>query len=196
MSKRLHQGNATRDRLLDVATKLFVERGYDDTPVPAVLEAAGVSRGALYHHFESKEELFAAVLERVESDLVEQVRAAAGPEDDPLAQLHAGCRVFLRRAANDPAVQRIMLLEAPRVLAWERWRAYDEQFGLGGLKGSLGRLAQQGRLEASLVDTLAHMLLAALDEAALVIAAAEHPRTALRQAQAAVDLLLDRLFPT
>lgn len=195
MSKRIDQGNATRERLLDVATKLFVERGYDDTPIPAVLEAADVSRGALYHHFESKEDLFSAVLERVESELVEQIRDAAIPQDDPLAQLHAGCGLFLRRAANDPAVQRIVLLEAPRVLAWEQWRAYDEQFGLGGLKVSLGHLAQQGRLAPALVDTLAHMLLAALDEAAILIATAEHPRIALRQAQASVELLLDRLFP-
>jgi hypothetical protein len=93
----------------------------------------------------------------------------------------------------DPAIQRITLLDPPTVLGWIRWRELDEQYTLGGLRGAMRRLAEEGRIPATQKDVLANMLLAALNEAALFVAYAQDPGSALARAEAAVDTLLDRL---
>jgi AcrR family transcriptional regulator len=189
---RVERGRATRERLIEAARALFGERGYEGTSIDAVLESAGVARGALYHHFATKEALFDAVLDRVVADIAEAVADAARAAPDPVASLRAGCAAWLRMAL-DPAVQRIVLLDPPAVVGWSRWREIDEQHTLGGLRTSLELIAGQGRLPAGNVDLLAHMVLAAVNEAALMIARAEDPQQALRRGQEAVDTLLDRL---
>jgi AcrR family transcriptional regulator len=151
-----------------------------------------VARGALYHHFPTKEALFDAVLDQVVADVAEAVAGAARAAPDPVASLRAGCTEWLRMAL-DPAVQRIVLLDPPAVVGWSRWREIDEQHTLGGLRTSLELIAREGRLPAGNVDLLAHMVLAAVNEAALMIARAEDPEQALRQGREAVDTLLDRL---
>jgi len=190
---RLEKGKATRDRLIEAARRLFGKRGYEATSIEAVLAAARVKRGSLYHHFQSKEALFDAVLDRQVAGISRAVglaARAAGP--DPVETLRAGCSRWLRMAL-DPAIQRIVLLDAPAVVGWKRWRQLDEQHTLGGLRANLKRIARQGRLPAGEVDVLAHMLLAALSEAAILIARAEDPRAALAAGQDAVDTLVDRL---
>jgi AcrR family transcriptional regulator len=189
---RVERGKATRERLIEAARVLFGERGYDATSIEAVLDSAGVARGALYHHFATKEALFDAVLDRVVADIAEAVADAARAAADPVASLRAGCAAWLRMAL-DPAVQRIVLLDPPAVVGWSRWREIDEQHTLGGLRTSLELIAGQGRLPAGNVDLLSHMVLAAVNEAALMIARAEDPEQALRRGQEAVDTLLDRL---
>jgi AcrR family transcriptional regulator len=189
---RVQRGRATRDRLIAAARELFGARGYDGTSIEAVLESAGVARGALYHHFPTKEALFDAVLDQVVADVAEAVADAARAAPDPVASLRAGCTEWLRMAL-DPAVQRIALLDPPAVVGWSRWREIDEQHTLGGLRTSLELIAIEGRLPAGNVDLLAHMVLAAVNEAALMIARAEDPEQALRQGREAVDTLLDRL---
>jgi AcrR family transcriptional regulator len=189
---RVERGKATRERLIEAARVLFGERGYDATSIEAVLDSAGVARGALYHHFATKEALFDAVLDRVVGDIAEAVADAARAAADPVASLRAGCAAWLRMAL-DPAVQRIVLLDPPAVVGWSRWREIDEQHTLGGLRTSLELIAGQGRLPADNVDLLSHMVLAAVNEAALMIARAEDPEQALRRGQEAVDTLLDRL---
>jgi AcrR family transcriptional regulator len=189
---RVQRGRATRDRLIAAARELFGARGYDGTSIEAVLESAGVARGALYHHFPTKEALFDAVLDQVVADVAEAVADAARAAPDPVASLRAGCTEWLRMAL-DPAVQRIVLLDPPAVVGWSRWREIDEQHTLGGLRTSLELIAREGRLPAGNVDLLAHMVLAAVNEAALMIARAEDPEQALRRGREAVDTLLDRL---
>jgi AcrR family transcriptional regulator len=189
---RVERGRATRERLIEAARVLFGERGYEATSIEAVLDSAGVARGALYHHFATKEALFDAVLDRVVADIAEAVAEAARAAADPVASLRAGCAAWLRMAL-DPAVQRIVLLDPPAVVGWSRWREIDEQHTLGGLRTSLELIAGQGRLPAGNVDLLSHMVLAAVNEAALMIARAEDPEQALRRGQEAVDTLLDRL---
>jgi AcrR family transcriptional regulator len=189
---RVERGRVTRERLIEAARALFGERGYEATSIDAVLDSAGVARGALYHHFATKEALFDAVLDRVVADIAEAVADAARTAADPVASLRAGCAAWLRMAL-DPAVQRIVLLDPPAVVGWSRWREIDEQHTLGGLRTSLKLIAGQGRLPAGNVDLLAHMVLAAVNEAALMIARAEDPEQALRRGQEAVDMLLDRL---
>jgi AcrR family transcriptional regulator len=182
----------TRERLVSAGRELFGERGYDATSIEAVLESAGVTRGALYHHFPDKQALFDAVLERVTVDAAARVADAGRAASDPIAALQAGSAAWLQ-IALDPAVQRIVLVDAPVVVGWKRWRELDEQHTLGGLRTNLRRIADAGRLPAGEVDALAHMLLAAVNEAALLVALAEDAEAALDTAQAAVNTLLDGL---
>jgi AcrR family transcriptional regulator len=189
---RLEKGKATRDRLIEAGRALFGEHGYEGTSVGAILEAAGVTRGSLYHHFATKEALFDAVLDRVVGEIAAEAATAARGATDPVASLRAGCGVWLRMAL-DPAIQRIALIDPPSVVGWTRWRELDEKHILGGLRVSLRRIADEGRLPPGEVDLLAHMVLAAVNEAALMIARADDPERALASGQAAVDTLLDRL---
>jgi len=177
------------------ATRLFAERGFDATSVEAVLDAAGVSRGSLYHHFKSKEALFEAVLDAAEVRIGEAtLLAAVGAGDDPVDVLRAGALEWIR-LAGDPVVQRIVLIDAPAVLGWERWREIEEDNALGNLRAAMQAVVDDGRLDAGLVDPFAHMLLAAVNELALLVARAEDTATAQRQAEVAVDELLTRLLP-
>lgn len=190
---RIEKGTATRERLIEAGRDLFGAHGYDGTSIQLVLTRAGIARGALYHHFESKEALFDAVLERITAEVAGQAAdAARAAGDDPVDQLRAASNTWLE-VALDPAIQRITLLDAPVVVGWSRWRELDEQHTLGGLKATLQRIADSGRLPAESVDVLAHMVLAAVAEAALLIARADDPEAALESGQAAVDTLLGRL---
>jgi AcrR family transcriptional regulator len=194
VDQRIERGRTTRDRLVRAARELFGERGYDGTSIGAVLEASGVARGALYHHFPSKEALFDAVLDQVIAEVAAAAAAAARPRvgDDPVAALQAGCSAWLDLAL-DPAIQRIALIDPPAVVGWTRWRELDERHTLGGLRANLARIAADGRLPEADVDLLAHMVLAAVTEAALMIARADDPQAAREAGQRAVDTLLTRL---
>src|SRR3954465_3113285 len=172
---RIEKGQATRDRLIGAGRALFGERGYDATSIEAIIEAAGVARGALYHHFATKEALFDAVLDRLVAESAGSVADAARASSDPVESLRAGCSAWLRMAL-DPAVQRIALVDAPAVVGWTRWRELDELHTLGGLRASLRAIAGDGRLPPQQVDVLAHMVLASVNEAALMIARSDHPK--------------------
>ena len=193
MNKRVDQGRATRERVVAVATRLFAERGYEATSIDAVLEESGVSRGSLYHHFASKEALFEATFAAVETKIGEETVAAVAGTTDPTAALRAGCLAWIR-LAGDPVVQRIVLIDAPAVLGWERWREMEEQYALGLLKAAMQAEANEGRVRADLVDVFAHMLLATMNELALLIARADDQDSAQRIAVDAVDELLRRLL--
>jgi AcrR family transcriptional regulator len=193
MNKRVEQGQATRSALIDVATELFAANGYDATAIPAVLDAAGVSRGALYHHFESKEALFEAVLESIEASATVKVTRAARAATDPLDGLRRGCAAYLAMC-RDATVRQISLIDAPAVVGWERWREIDEQHAFGLVKAAIAAIAADGRVKPELVDVMAHMVLAALLEVALLVARADEGRLAIRRGQAAIDELLTALF--
>jgi AcrR family transcriptional regulator len=189
---RSERGRVTRDRIIAAARGLFGEHGYEGSSIEAILAAAGIKRGALYHHFATKEALFDAVLDAVVADIAAHAADAARDLADPVASLRAGLAAWLRMA-TDPAVQRIALLDPPAVIGWTRWRQIDEQHVLGGMRTSLRRIADAGRLPAHEVDLLAHMVLAAVNEAALMIAQADDPDAALVLGQSTVDTLIDRL---
>jgi AcrR family transcriptional regulator len=193
MNKRVEQGRATRASLVEVAIELFAAHGYDGTAIPAVLEAAGISRGALYHHFESKEALFEAVLRSVEAQAMLKVTRAASGATDPLDGLRRGCAAYLAMC-RDPVVRQISLIDAPAVVGWERWREIDEQHAFGLVKAAIAAIAAEGRVRRELVDVMAHMVLAALLEVALLVARADEGRLAIRRGQQAVDELLTALF--
>lgn len=193
VNKRVERGQATRAVLIRVATELFAANGYDGTAIPAVLDAAGVSRGALYHHFASKEALFEAVLQAVEAQATLKVTRAAGGATDPLDGLRRGCAAYLAMC-RDPVVRQISLIDAPAVVGWERWREIDEQHAFGLVKAAIAAIAADGRVEPELVDVMAHMVLAALLEVALLVARADEGRIAIRRGQEAIDELLTALF--
>ena len=191
--RRAERGEATRRHLVETATRLFAERGYEATPIELVLAEAGVSRGALYHHFASKEALFEAALDATQAGVAVAVRDAARRAGDPLGALRAGCATWLA-LAQDPVVRRIVLLDAPGVVGWERWREIDQRHSLGAVTASLRALASEGRLTRALVDVHAHVLLATLTEVALLIAQADDPEAARERGEAVVERLLSGLF--
>jgi hypothetical protein len=133
------------------------------------------------------------VLDRVVAEIADEAAHAARGAADPVASLRAGCAAWLRMSL-DPAVQRIALLDAPAVVGWTRWRELDEQHTLGRLRANLRLIADAGRLPPGQVDVLANMVLASVNEAALMIARADDARAALEAGQAAMDTLLDRLI--
>ena len=190
---RIEKGRATRAAIVAAARNLFGEHGYDGTSIEAILRAAGTARGALYHHFPNKEAVFDAVLDAEIAAIAKAAASAARTAGDPVESLRAGCGAWLRLAL-DPAVQRITLIDSPAVVGWSRWRELDELHTLGGLRSNIRHIARDGRIPADQVDVLANMLLAAVSEAALLIATSDHPRAALRSGLAALDTLIDRLF--
>jgi AcrR family transcriptional regulator len=185
------RAEATRAALLASARRLFAERGYFDTGTEDIVREAAVTRGALYHHFAGKKALFDAVFEAVEDDLV----AAAGKvpiNGDALGRLRVGLLGFLD-ASLTPEVQRVLLIDGPAVLGWQRWRELEAQYGLGAIRHLLTSAIDEGTLTPRPVDPLAHILLAALDEAALYIANASDQLAARDAAVATMQALLNGL---
>jgi AcrR family transcriptional regulator len=192
MNKNVERGQATRAHLVDVATQLFASHGYDGTSIEAVLAEAGVSRGSLYHHFAGKDALFWAVLEGVAARVGEQLTALERGAPDPVAALRVGYLGWIR-LASDPVVQQTVLIDAPAVLGWQRWREIDEQ-NLGWIKAALSYAAEAGRIERRHVDVFAHIVLAAANEVALKVARADDPATMLPDAESSFAEFLDRLL--
>jgi AcrR family transcriptional regulator len=193
VNRNVTKGDATKERLLEIAAELFGELGYEATSVESVLSHAGVSRGSLYHHFSSKSALFAAVVEAVETRVGAEVAAAIAGAGGALDMLRAGGREWIR-LAGDPVVQRVLLIDAPSVLGWEEWRRVEERHALGLLKAVLEAGAQEGLIRAEMVDVTAHVLLAATNEIALFVARANDAETATETGSEALDDLLKGLF--
>jgi AcrR family transcriptional regulator len=182
---------ATRAALVAAARRLFAEHGYADVGTERVAQAAGVTRGALYHQFADKADLFAAVLEAVQLDLSQRLIdvVAAVPPDDPVAMLTAGAEAWLE-ASSEPEVRRIALVEAPAVLGWERWREVGMRHGFGLVTGLLGELMDAGAIAVQPIEPLAHILIGAFDEASLYVAEAADPTTARAEAGAVLRRLV------
>jgi AcrR family transcriptional regulator len=191
--KRAAQGRATRGQLIEVATRLFAEHGYEGTSIESVLSAAGVSRGALYHHFPGKEALFEAVVVAVSDQVTVKLTAAVLGCTDPVDAMRTGALAWIELAA-DPVIQRVVLVDAPSVLGWERWRDMDGGRTLGALRAMLQAVSDSGRLPPELVDPFSHMILAALDEIVLVVARADDPAAAVADGRMATEELLRRLL--
>ena len=181
MPTQAERSEATRGRLISTARRLFAERGFAATSTEEILGEAGVSRGALYHHFPSKTDLFRATFEAVEDDLTAQVLAAAAGsgETDPMRILELGFAAFLDQCVN-PEVQRIVMLDGPNVLGWDTWHELDERYALGTLKTVLTAAVQLGRIEEAAVDPLGNLLLGAIMQAGMVVARADDPEAAKR----------------
>ncbi|HEY7052738.1 MAG TPA: TetR/AcrR family transcriptional regulator [Mycobacterium sp.] len=182
---------ATRTALISAARKLFAENGFTAVSTQAIVAAAGVTRGALYHQFDDKAALFEAVYEQMEQELVAEVARRVGPADadDPVHAMRAGARLFLD-LCSAPQVQQIVLIDAPAVLGWEQWRAVGIRYGLGVIEAMLTQAIAAGAIPDQPVRPTAHVMLAALDEAALYVARAADPG----EARAQMDAVCDRLI--
>lgn len=192
MGLRAEKAEATRARLIEVAGELFGERGYDDTPIEEVLERTGVSKGALYHHFPSKESLFEAVYRWGEQKCLEEIAQAALKETDPLAMLRAGCQMFLD-LVMDPHIRQVALIDGPAVLGWKRWREIDEEYAFGLTKHALQQAADAGAIRGENVEITAHLAMAMLSEAAMLVAQADDKQKARAEAGGAVDRMIAAL---
>src|SRR3954447_6764357 len=192
MEGRGKKAEATRARLLRVSRDLFAKRGYADVGTEEIVRRAKVTRGALYHHFKDKQDLFRAVHEQLEQELVESLGERIAGIPDARELLSTGVRSFLD-ACTDPALAQISLLDAPSVLGWAEWREVDARYGMGLVRLGLEAAMEQDVMERQDPEPLAHLMLAALGEAALLIANADDPRAARREGARPLMALLDGL---
>ncbi|MFB6625679.1 TetR/AcrR family transcriptional regulator [Streptomyces sp. NPDC056374] len=169
---RALQREQTRHTLLSESRRLFSTHGYAPVNLSQVVEAAGVTKGALYHHFESKSALFQAVLEEVQEEVAAYVAATADAEEDSWSQLASGCQAFLDATTN-PSVQRVMLVDGPAVLGWPSWRAMTAATSGRHLADALETLIAEGVIPAQPAAPLTHLLSGAMNEAALWLASSE-----------------------
>jgi AcrR family transcriptional regulator len=188
---RARQREQTRRALLREGRRLFATLGYGAVGLSEIVRAAGVTKGALYHHFDSKAALFRAVLEEVQGQVARAVAATADAQGDPWAQFTAGCQAFLA-ASTDPEVQRIMLVDGPAVLGWNEWRALDEAASGRHLTEALTALVEAGIIAPQPIAPLAHLLSGAMDEAALWLAGSGDPGD-LAAVSAALSRMLEAL---
>ncbi|HEX2071640.1 MAG TPA: TetR/AcrR family transcriptional regulator [Thermoleophilaceae bacterium] len=193
---KAEQGETSRATLVRAARELFTERGYGGVGTEEIVRRAKLTRGALYHHFADKKDLFRAVHEQIEGEVMEAIAAQmADAEADPYALLVIGTRAYLD-VCTDPAITRVTLVDAPSVLGWEEWREIDMRHGLGiviaGLQGGM----DAGVLRRQPVRPLAHLMLGAMGEAGMMIANAPDPKTARAEIEPALLGMLDGLRTT
>jgi len=191
------RSEATRTALLVAARQLFATAGYARSGREAIVAAAGVTRGALQHHFGDKHRLFCCVYEMVEREVVDKIAVAAMAvgHDRPVEQLRLGCHAYLD-AVLDPAVQRICALDGPAVLSAEVRQEITDRYALGLVREAVAESIRSGQFEEAPVEPLTRMILASVMAAAQYVATADDPETARRDAGRTVDLLLARLSAT
>ncbi|MDQ3759237.1 MAG: TetR/AcrR family transcriptional regulator [Actinomycetota bacterium] len=188
------RSEATRARLVEVGIELFSERGFAGVGTEEIVDRAEVTRGALYHHFGDKRDLFRAVHETLEQRLVAQIASALETDrrDDPLEALEVAAGAVLEMAL-DSKIARVTLIDAPSVLGWEEWREIDTRYGLGLTESVLTAAMEAGRITRQPVTPLAHLLVAALGEAAIMVATSEDPAKARTEIEPALSGLLHGL---
>jgi|SRR6185436_3112350 len=189
---RVEQAVATRTELLRVARELFAARGYANVGTEEIVRGAHVTRGALYHHFEDKRDLFRAVHGQLADELLQQIVAQTAGSADAWEALTRGVQAFLD-ACTDPAVIRISHLDAPAVLGWAEWREVDAQHWLGLVTAALQEAMDSGVLRRREVQPLAHMLMGAMVEASMMIANAADPAATRAEVEAPLLALLEGL---
>lgn len=183
---------ATRAALLAAGRRLFATLGYDDVAAEQIVTEAGVTRGALYHHFDGKPGLFEAVFLEIEGELVARFPLEDLTGGDPFAALRSGIGRFLR-ISLESEVQQIALIDAPAVLGWARWQEIEAQHGLGLIQAGLDAAIAAGQVKPLPSADLANALLGALTESALSVARADEPEVAYARAEQVLVALLDGL---
>ncbi len=192
-NRKSEQSDRTRGALIGVARALFSERGYASTPTEEIVQAAGVTRGALYHHFRDKQDLFEAVYRDLQDELRDRIIDATRVEADLWERMRAGYHEYLDHSM-EPTVQRIVLIDAPSVLGWERWREIDAEYALGLIRSGLLRAQEEGLLAAQAsVDYMSQLMLGVISEASHLIAFAADIPAARIEVGALVDHFLDSL---
>jgi AcrR family transcriptional regulator len=168
MPTQSERREATRGAIVDAARELFAVRGFEETSVADILELAGISRGALYHHFEAKADVFAAVFVKTSSTAIRNAAKRIPADAGPIEALLAGCLGWLD-AVKDPAIHRILFVDGPNALGWERTRALEEATSLRVMRAALLRAVGAEEIQVSSVDLAARLLYGLLAEAALTL---------------------------
>jgi AcrR family transcriptional regulator len=192
MPTKAEQAAQTREALEGVARELFETRGFATVSAEEIVAAAGVTRGALYHHYGGKEGLFEAVAEAAMQRLHDKLVRAAGSSTDPLEGLKQGARRFLE-LSSAPRTQLVLFVDAPVVMGWQRWRQMDARYGFGLILRALDRVVAQGRMRSTSREIVAHLLLGALIEASMLIANSSQKANARAEAETVVGHLIDGL---
>jgi AcrR family transcriptional regulator len=192
MASQADRRAATVGTILAEARRLFTERGFEATSIDDIAEAAGVAKGAVYHHFASKEAVFQRVLEDVQAEIA---AAPIPPEAlagrDPGEQIAAATLRYLL-AASEPAVRRVLLIDGPAVIGWRRWREIDDRFFGAGARLAMTWLLGPDASDQE-VDAMTHLMMGAVMEAALVCATADDPAKAARDLSSALGRMLGGL---
>jgi AcrR family transcriptional regulator len=186
------RSETTQASLVATARGLFAERGYASVGTEEIVSDAGVTRGALYHHFDGKAGLFRAVFEQLEGEIAQRLADEALSRPDPWDAMVAGLEMFLD-VCVEPEVQRIALIDAPSVLGWETWREIEGRYGLGLVRMGLQNLMDAGIAQRQPVDPLAHALLGTLYEAGLYVARADDVPAARAEMATVLRGMLDGL---
>jgi AcrR family transcriptional regulator len=186
---------ATRDALISAARKLWGVRGYAEVGTPEIAKEAGVTRGAMYHQFADKAALFREVVEAVEQDVMARMATmvASSGAKTPADTLRAAVDAWLEVSA-DSEVRQLILLDAPGVLGWTAFRDVSQRYSLGMTEQMLTEAIRAGQLARQPTRPLAHVLIGALDEAAMAIATAEDPKRARRETRQVVHRLIDGML--
>lgn len=171
MSSQAERRAATIAAILASARRLFAARGFEAASIDDIAEGAGVAKGAVYHHFDSKEAVFIAVLEGVQADLLKALSTPEGLLQGALADVVAAGVALYLRAASAPGVRRILLIDGPAVLGWRRWREIDDQYFGASVRAASSTLLGPNASLAE-VDAMTHLLMGAIMEAAMVCATA------------------------
>lgn len=179
---------ATRTELLSRARAAFAEFGYADAPLEALVRAAGMTKGALYHHFGSKQGLFVAVVRGVATEIAERVGGQFGSEIN-LAGFLRACADYLD-ATTDPGVRRILLIDAPAVLSFEQAQALEHELGVALLREGLQALKDAHEIGATDIEALAHLVNGALNAIALWAAHSDAPATVIERGIATLAAML------
>jgi len=185
----------TQDALRAAARRLWGERGYADVGTPEIAAAAGVTRGAMYHQYADKAALFLDVVETVEADVMNRLGAAvvATEPKSPADALHAAVDGWLDISA-EREIRQLILLDAPNVLGWDGFRDIAERYSLGMTEQLLQAAMDTGELQAQPARPLAHILIGALDAAAMSIANAPDPDAARAEVRSALHSIVDGML--
>lgn len=192
MARQAERRAQTRGAILKAARDLFGAQGFAATPMDQIAQASGVAKGAVYHHFPSKEALFEAVFEAVGQEVEAQVKATAREARDVLAAMTAGTRAYFEICSEGP-IGRIMLKDGPAVLGWTRWREIDAQHFGGEIEAALSFAMRHGLIREQPIEPLARLILGAVTEAAMACGAADDPASAAQGYAKAFEALLDGL---
>jgi len=186
---------ATQQALLEAARRLWGERGYAEVSTPEIAEAAGVTRGAMYHQYADKAALFRAVIEAMDVEIIErlQTEVAAAQPKTPADTMHAMANAWLD-IAGEPEVRQLMLLDAPSVIGWREYREMSESNSVQRAEALLKAAIDAGQLRPQPLRPLALVLLGALEEAAIYLASAEDPAKARDEVRAVVRDLIDGIL--
>lgn len=182
-----------REAVVEAAHALFLERDYDEVSTEEILARSGVSRGAMYHHFPTKLDLFETVYEESERRVLGLVAAELGAARDPFEALLLGARAYLRQAETNPELRRIGLGQSRAVLGWSRWREVASSLGLGVVREMVRAAIAAGQISPRDPETTAQILLGALIEAAMLVSVAADSRAARESSEAVVVELIEGL---